>query len=92
MFDSSDQVCFPQSNWAIVIQNGPEYSYGAHLLSEPCMMIGQLGWKKIYLIIGLKHLAPMVLFAPCCYLDLDYEIFLWLQMAWSLNDNIIGSE
>ena len=50
------------------------------MLSESCMMIDQLGWKTIYLIIGLKHLAPMLLIAPC-YLDLDYEIFLWLQMA-----------
>ena len=35
------------------------------------MMIGQLGWEKIDLIRGLKHLEVMVLAACLCYENRD---------------------
>ena len=36
-------------------------SYHTHVWSESCVMIGQIGWKKIVLIRALKHLADMLL-------------------------------
>ena len=42
------------------MQYGPKFCSGTNVLSESCMMIGELGWEKIDLIRALQHLAVMV--------------------------------
>ena len=45
-------------------QNEPKFSCGAHLLSEFCMLIGQLGKEKIHLI---RDLNQSNIWRLCCF-------------------------